>query len=732
MQILGEHEEALKIHSFTLKITEKILLEDPDNEFYQSIFQMNLNSVGTLRNLFYNMGRFLQVKNCYELHLSIFQNLLLKYPENIAYQSYVEETLNDLGALLSDMGRIEEAKKNYEKAFEIHERLLQIDPKNVSYKSNVETALNNLGILLNNMGLIEEAKEKYEKALSMSQEILETDPKNVVYMSNVSGVLNSLGNLYLDIGLIEETKEKYEKALEICEKILKTNPEKVAYQSYMAMILNNLGTLFYNMKRLDEAKDHFEKALAIYETILKKCPNKVEYHSCTGAILNNLGALLSNTGLEEEAIKKYEKALATRQKLREIDPENLVYQSNLAITLNNLGNLLSDLGYNEKAKEMYETALEIFTEPMQYLTISTKSYSIIKLIRLKSKQAENESNLLNQTKFLKEAISLCKKYRDFFIKYELNHERKLVTEAGLSAYIDLSMINVRFERDSGIRAKQYEKALQAVEELCEIENDETVSQLFSSAGCYLRGRKFVNEALASRKPELELLMHAVEQFKNARGTYDKANMCFCVYTGLLKILEKVESFEKVNIPELKKLVQNVVETLPDDVIPSIRSSFDNIPHIFEESDLAARKELLTKLDEEIGNIESKALENLFGHVHEKIKDYFEKPFNLNISYEKWKLKVIIFEPEKIKGKLTVKAGNKILFDRALSKEEIEMSRLEIDYLDIGYLPQGEDVISFTTVGQKKPVFETVNYFEKIIKGHEIRILQQDCSNKIHI
>ena len=37
-------------------------------------------------------------------------------PENVAYQSYVGTTLNNLGALLSDMGRIEEAKHRYEKA----------------------------------------------------------------------------------------------------------------------------------------------------------------------------------------------------------------------------------------------------------------------------------------------------------------------------------------------------------------------------------------------------------------------------------------------------------------------------------------------------------------------------------------------------------------------------------------------------------------------------------------
>ncbi len=82
MQILGEYEEALKIHFLTLKDTEKLLSEDPDNELYHSIVQMNLNSIFTLGNLFYKMGRFLQAKSCYELtsHQS-FKNFSRKIPK---------------------------------------------------------------------------------------------------------------------------------------------------------------------------------------------------------------------------------------------------------------------------------------------------------------------------------------------------------------------------------------------------------------------------------------------------------------------------------------------------------------------------------------------------------------------------------------------------------------------------------------------------------------------------
>ena len=68
------------------------------------------------------------------------------------------------------MGRIEEAKQRYEKALEMYEKLLNNDPENVAYQSDVGMTLNNLGTLLSDMGRIEEAKQRYEKALEIFTE----------------------------------------------------------------------------------------------------------------------------------------------------------------------------------------------------------------------------------------------------------------------------------------------------------------------------------------------------------------------------------------------------------------------------------------------------------------------------------------------------------------------------------------------------------------------------------
>jgi len=284
MQTVGAYEEALKIHVLSLKAAEELLSKDPDNKHYQSSLQMNIDAIGTLGNLFYNTGHFLQAKSCCELCLSIFQKLLQTDPENVTYQSGVGMTLNNLGALLKNMGRIEEAKQRYEKALEMYEKLLQTDPENVTYQSYVGGILNNLGNLLKNMGRIEEARQRYEKAL------------------------------------------------------------------------------------------------------------------------------------------------------------------------------------------------EIFKGSMQYLTIGTKSKSIISIVELTS-ELTRKGNQYDQMKCLKEAIELCKKYQDFFIKYELKHERELVMGIGLSAYIDFLLKNIRAESDSGKRADEYEKAIKAIEKLKLVGEDEAISKL---------------------------------------------------------------------------------------------------------------------------------------------------------------------------------------------------------------------------------------------------------------
>jgi len=61
MQTVGAYEEASKILFLNLKTTEELLSKDPDNELYQLIFQMNLNSIFTLGSIFGSVAKNLAI-----------------------------------------------------------------------------------------------------------------------------------------------------------------------------------------------------------------------------------------------------------------------------------------------------------------------------------------------------------------------------------------------------------------------------------------------------------------------------------------------------------------------------------------------------------------------------------------------------------------------------------------------------------------------------------------------
>lgn len=359
MQKLGNYEEALQIHTISLKATDELLSNDPNNENLKSILNENLDAVVFLGILFYNTGRFSKAEKCYEVTLSISQKLFTKDPENVNYQYYMAMILTNLGNLLRSMGRIQQSKDRFEKALDIQEKLLKKDPKNISYKSYIGTIHHNLGMLFFDTGRIEEAKDSYEKALEIYEILLELESENVVYQSDVAMLFNNLGTLLSKSGRFEEAIQEYEKALKFYEKLLQECPKNLEYKSDLATTLNNLGNLFRGMGRLEEAKKRYGKALKLSEELLQTDSESAIYQSNVAMTQNNLGNLLSNMGRFEEAKQAYEKTIICYEKLLLIDPENTTYQSNKATALNNLGTLLKYMCFFEEAKQRLEKALEI-------------------------------------------------------------------------------------------------------------------------------------------------------------------------------------------------------------------------------------------------------------------------------------------------------------------------------------------------------------------------------------
>lgn len=178
LQSLGRLEEAMETYAFSLRTSEKLLSEDPENRLYIDTLRLNLNNIGNLGNIFQRMGNFALSRQCYEIGLEISRKLLDSQPENEFYQMYIGNTLNNLGELLFAMGQVEEAREKYEKALEMYEKLLQNYSGDIEYLLDKEMTLNNLGVLFSEKGQKEEAKKNFKEALEILEPLSKRDPKN--------------------------------------------------------------------------------------------------------------------------------------------------------------------------------------------------------------------------------------------------------------------------------------------------------------------------------------------------------------------------------------------------------------------------------------------------------------------------------------------------------------------------------------------------------------------------
>jgi tetratricopeptide (TPR) repeat protein len=178
LETLGRLDEALETYTFALKINEGLLETDPKNDLYLTLFQINLNNIGNLGNLFRKTGNFQASKQSYETGLEFCQKRVKYQPQSNYNQMYCGNTFNNLGELLAGMGQNEEAKENYEKSLDISEKLLTDFPGDFEYLSDKVMTLNNLGTLLSEEGKKAEARENFEKALKILEGLSKNFPEN--------------------------------------------------------------------------------------------------------------------------------------------------------------------------------------------------------------------------------------------------------------------------------------------------------------------------------------------------------------------------------------------------------------------------------------------------------------------------------------------------------------------------------------------------------------------------
>jgi|SRR5882724_1300943 len=370
----------------------------PTPPVFHSDAAMAWNSLGSM---YRRQNRMEKAREAYDEALRISRELVEKDPD--IYLPDLEETLNNLGNMLSDQN-MQEAQKDYEESLKISSKLAEQERE--TYLPAVAATLNNLGTLLHKQNRVAEARKDFDDALKSYHELELLNA--ATYLPHVAETQNNLGILTRDQNQLDEADKYFTGALTNYEVLARENPGKYAkeiesmydnvlkirrklaeqnsltYLPKVAEALNNLGTFLRKQNRIEEARDAFDEAAHAAVTlnnlgILKHDQNRMEEARTAfrGALSIYETLARKNPGQYAKEIEStYGEALKVLRKLAQQNP--VTYKPEVADALSKLGSMLSDQNRMQEAREDFSEALAIYESLLVKNGLYEKKVELIK------------------------------------------------------------------------------------------------------------------------------------------------------------------------------------------------------------------------------------------------------------------------------------------------------------------------------------------------------------------
>jgi len=274
----------------------------------------------------------------------------------------------------------------------------------------------------------------------------------------------------------------------------------------------------------------------------------------------------------------------------------------------------------------------------------------------------------------------------------LSLAERVEDETGARSVHTLISRTVRFHDSQPERANQLQTAaFQALTSELSRADDPLVHDELRLAATHAR-------ELMSRSDDIQAanLMERVARFDHVRGAYGSAE-------NLLRRECKLR------------------RTILGSEHPNTLTSMNNLAETFRaQGDMEGAR----KIQEQVLEIRRRVLGAEHPDTLAAMRIYLEEPFNPEVKYSNWTLHVTFDEPEKVQGKLTIKAGDRVVFDEPLGKR----NRIHLEHRS----ETKDETITFITK-KGRNVTREITYSEEIMYGgvpFDVHFLEHDCKRGI--
>ncbi len=314
---MGLSEDAFKSYIKAVKISEKLVAKNPNNQKY--IFSLSQAYIG-IGDINYTLSKLDTALIHYEKGYSILQKLANQYTDSLHYYwalSNACERIGDVSGMYGypNLGNTSKAVSSYTEMANILEKIVTKEPKNARYRSSYATAQLMLGNLFNVLGRFNEAINSEYKAITAFDTLLINDPNNYNKITSLLNAKNTLREPLTEL-------MKYDEALLLLTEVnlrlnksMQADPNNSQVQSNLANNYNSLGRVLNEKGFFNEAMKAFEKSKIINQQLLKNEATNMEVLRNLGFTIEFMGDNYFYTNKYSEAKQKYNEAISIYVKI---------------------------------------------------------------------------------------------------------------------------------------------------------------------------------------------------------------------------------------------------------------------------------------------------------------------------------------------------------------------------------------------------------------------------------
>jgi eukaryotic-like serine/threonine-protein kinase len=303
----GDAKQAVVLFRQAQSISEALAKAIPDQPRYRALVATTL----------YNLALALEtvapakVEETYKAALTIYENIVRDYPDNVEYGLDQAECLRNLGVVVADSGRPEQAEAIYHKVLSLLETK-DANSQKAEWLRVKAQALTYLGALQR-----PGAEEAFRRSIKLSLDLVARRPLVITDRHNLAIAQNNLGEFLIDQNRLPEAGLTFVESVANFEKLVRDAPRSIEYLGHFGHVLAKQGDLFERTGKLSEARSALARAVEQQRHRLKLSKDQDEIRGSLGGDLITLATIDLKLGAYEEAARsalELPKAVAARSR----------------------------------------------------------------------------------------------------------------------------------------------------------------------------------------------------------------------------------------------------------------------------------------------------------------------------------------------------------------------------------------------------------------------------------